>query len=466
MLSLQRVAEGRPRVYPFISRKVIYPLYELTSGRRILTKLNHLEKSQWWSPDALAAWQQRRLSELLHYAYNMVPYYHRVFQAAGITPADVHTLDDLRNLPLLTKSIVQEYGGELLSTTYPPEKRISNYTGGSTGTPLYFYQDQRQRDWGSASKLRCNRWAGWDFGKRTLRLWGHPQDLQAAQAARGELRGFLLREHTFDAFRFSVEDMANLVDYIRCKSPQVIEAYASVLTHFAAYLDEQHILDLPAPDGIITSADMLLPHQRALIERVFRAEVFNRYGCREVSTVAAECGEHSGMHINAERLIVEFIDDLGEPAPPGQPGRVVITDLYNCAMPFIRYDIEDVAIPSAEECRCGRGLPLIRELAGRLADILATPEGQFVSASALTTILTKVQGLRETQLVQKSRDWLLVNVVRRPDYDETSEATFLQHLSAFFGPKMRITFNYVEAIPQTASGKKRFSVSDVKREAL
>jgi phenylacetate-CoA ligase len=453
-------------MYSYVSRQVIYPLYGLTSGHRILPNLAQLEESQWWSPDVLAAWQNVRLSQLLRHAYDTVPYYRRVFDAAGLEPGDGCTVDDLRHLPLLTKSIIRDYQEELISTAYPPRKRIANHTGGSAGTPLHFYQDRGQRSWSSANKLRCNRWAGWDFGKHTLRLWGHPQDLKAAQRARGRLRGFLLREHTFDAFHFSVEDMANLADYIRRKSPQVIEAYASMLTHFAAYLEEQHILDLPAPNGIITSTDMLFPNQRALIERVFRARVYDRYGCREVSVIAAECDEHNGMHVNADRLIVEFIDEMGAPVRAGEPGHIVITDLFNYAMPFIRYDIEDVAIPSTEQCRCGRSLPLVGQLVGRLADILTTPDGQFVSASALTTILPRVRGVGESQLVQKAPDWLQVNVVRRPAYDETSEATFRRHLSTYFGPRMQITFNYVEEIPRTASGKKRFSISETQRRTL
>jgi phenylacetate-CoA ligase len=451
-------------MYSFLSRKAIYPLYGLVSDHRILPNLAQMEESQWWSTDVLAAWQNARLSQLLRHAYDTVPYYRRVFDVAGLEPGGDHTVDDLRHLPLLTKSSIRDYQEELISTAYPPRKRIANHTGGSTGTPLHFYQDRRQRSWSSANKLRCNRWAGWEFGKHTLRLWGHPRELKAAKRARGQLRSLLLREHTFDAFYFSVEDMADLTDYIRRKSPQIVVAYASMLTHFAAYLDERGVTDLPPPDGIITSTDMLFPDQRDLIERVFQTEVYDRYGCREVSVIAAECGEHHGMHVSADRLIVEFTDGVGDPVSPGQPGHVVITDLFNYAMPFIRYDIEDVAIPSSEPCRCGRGLPLINQLAGRLADILTTPEGQFVSASALTTILPKIRGLGESQLVQKAPDWLQVNVVRRPNYDETSEATFVRHLSTYFGPRMRITFNYVEEIPRTASGKKRFSISEIGRD--
>ncbi|MGD2148607.1 MAG: hypothetical protein PVH41_18070, partial [Anaerolineae bacterium] len=319
-----------------LSRGFVYPVYEAISGRRILSRLALLEQSQWWSAADMAAWQRDRLAELVHHAYATVPYYRSLFDGAGISPGDVRATGDLRRLPLLSKAVIQDQHADLVSTAYSPARRIPNHTGGSTGTPMHFWQDQRQRDWGSASKLRFNRWAGWDFGQRTLRLWGHPRDLKAAQSLKGRIRALALNEYTFDAFGFSTDDMADLVASLQRYRPHIILAYASMVTHFAVYLEEQGFDDIPSPDGIITSTDMLFPHQRELVERQFRAKVFDRYGCREVSVIAAECGEHTGMHVSADRLIVEFVDGKGDHVAPGEPGRVVITDLFNYAMPFIR----------------------------------------------------------------------------------------------------------------------------------
>jgi phenylacetate-CoA ligase len=231
-----------------------------------------------------------------------------------------------------------------------------------------------------------------------------------------------------------------------------------MLAHLTDHLAERQIQDLVAPDGIVTSADMLYPHQRAAIERMFCAAVFDRYGCREVDTIAAECSEHVGMHICAERLVVEFLDEDGRPVAPEQPGRVIVTDLFGYAMPFIRYDIEDIATRSAEMCRCGRGLPLMGGLVGRASDVLTTPEGAYVSVTALSTILPHVPGVRETQFVQKAADWLQIKVVRRPEYGPDSEATFRRHVGRLFGSRMRITFEYVDEIPRTSTGKARLSV--------
>ena len=138
-----------------------------------------------------------------------------------------------------------------------------------------------------------------------------------------------------------------------------------------------------------------------------------------------------------------------------------MTDLFNYAMPFIRYDVGDLAAPSGALCDCGRGLPLLSELVGRFADVLTTPGGAYVSVSALSTILTQVPGLDECQFVQKAVDRLLVRVVPRPSYTTESEIVFRQQLTELLGLQTRITFEYVDTLARTSSGKARLSVSEI-----
>ena len=441
-----------------ITKNIVYPLYEAVSGRRILSKLRELEALQWKSRAELEALQLKKLRRLLNYAYENVPYYKRVFDERGLQPQSIHSLDSFRRVPFLTKEIIQEHKDELVSRAYRSDQLIPYHTGGSTGKPLQFYQDREQRDYGSAAELCCNRWAGWDFGKRTLRLWGHHAEVAATRRLWGRLRSFVLNDHTFDTFHFSEADMAALAKQMNVHPVQIIIAYASSLYQFARYLKESGTT-VPAPDGIISSTDMLYPAQRSVIERVFGTRVFNRYGCREVHIIAAECPEHTGMHIDITRLVVEFINDAGEPCRSGERGHIVITDLTNFAMPFIRYRIEDIGVPLDAPCPCGRGLPLMKELTGRKSDILRTPEGEFVSANALTTLLSAIPGLRQAQLVQERLDLLVVRVVKRAAYDEASEAEFRRQLERYFGPKMKFQFEYVDEIPPLPSGKYRFSIS-------
>lgn len=447
-----------------LAEQIVYPLYEALSGRRILTKLDELKSYQWRSAAELKARQLTKLQQLVEYACESVPYYTSVYADRGFSPASIQSVEDLGRFPILTKELIQEHKNELVSKAYSERQLLPNHTGGSTGKPLRFFQDRRQRDYGSASRMLCNGWAGWSFGGRTLRLWGHPADAAASQRLWGRLRSVALNDFTFDTFHFSEDDMMVLARHMQSKPVDIIIAYASSLHHFARYLDRND-LTVPSPKGIISSADMLTQAQRSLIEEVFDTKVFNRYGCREVDLIAAECPEHTGLHIDINRLVVEFVDKSGEPCHPGDRSHLVVTDLTNYAMPFIRYRIEDLSTQLDTVCPCGRELPLMREPLGRKSALLRTPDGDFVSANALTTILSDIRGLGQVQFVQRQLDHLIVRVVRRGAYDNTSESGFRSALRDLFGSGMHIEFDYVDVIAPSASGKYQLSISHIESAA-
>src|SRR6185436_11340307 len=155
------------------------------------------------------------------------------------------------------------------------------------------------------------------------------------------------------------------------------------------------------PAAIIASSMMLLPHERAVIERVFDVKVTDLYGCEEVGLIASECERHEGLHINAEQVLVEILREDGTPAGPGETGAVVVTDLLNRAMPFIRYRMEDMAEAAAQKCSCGRGLPTLRRVVGRIADFLKRRDGSRVAGiSLIENTLTKIPGIDQMQIVQ------------------------------------------------------------------
>ena len=145
---------------------------------------------------------------------------------------------------------------------------------------------------------------------------------------------------------------------------------------------------------------------------------------------------------------------------PGEEGKVVITDLLNYGMPFLRYSIEDTARPVAKICPCGRGLPLIEEVTGRVTDFIMTPDGRLVSGVALVTyLITNIPGVAQVQLVQENRDSLLVKMVKNQNYDEKSQIVLEQRIKEFLGKEVRVEYQIVDHIPKEPSGKYRFSLS-------
>jgi phenylacetate-CoA ligase len=201
--------------------------------------------------------------------------------------------------------------------------------------------------------------------------------------------------------------------------------------------------------------------ERATLEEVFQCKVFDRYGCEEVSLIASECPSHSGLHLNSDHLLVEFLVD-GRPAAPGECGEIHITDLTNYAMPFIRYRVEDAGTPTDRACPCGRGLPLMEKVQGRVADFLVTPEGRVIfGVSILDNFTAKFLGLERVQIVQDEIDHLVFRIVRGADFTDDMLGAFRARIPEFFGPSMRFEFEFVDHIPREASGKYRFTISKV-----
>ena len=248
---------------------------------------------------------------------------------------------------------------------------------------------------------------------------------------------------------------------LRAFAPVLIRAFPNPLSILAKYVKETGGPPI-RPRGIITVGEPLLDSQRTLFEEVFGCPVFNCYVSRECGNMAAECELHHGLHINAESLMIEFVRD-GRPVPPGEPGQILITDLENYGMPFIRYQIEDLGSPMPALCPCGRALPLMAMQAGRVSDFVVSPlDGSFVSGAALCHHLIALgPEVGRVQLVQESIDELTIRLV--PGRAEiTGELDhFRQVIQQVFQGQMHVRFDLVDTIDREKSGKYRFCISKV-----
>jgi phenylacetate-CoA ligase len=447
-------------------RSVVHPLWALKDGSRHLSYLRLYEQTQYWPTSRLEEMRWRRLERLLAHAYESSPFYRERFRRQGLEPRHIQAPEDLVRIPVLTKEEIQRWGKSMVSSTVPARELIADLTGGSTGRPLRFWRD-RDADWHRrAAAFRHNRMAGWDLGERVGVLWGARRDLAGLRGWKAELRARLLeRQRVLDASSMGPEEMARFAVTLRRFRPKVLLGYAKAMAAFARFLREEG-RDSIEPESIVTSAEMLEPDERTLIESVFGCPVYNRYGCREVGLIASECEHHDGLHINAESLYVEIVAQ-GEPAPPGELGQVVITDLVNYAMPMIRYQIEDCARPAARTCRCGRSLPLIEGIAGRTTDFLLLPDGRLVSGAALTIYLVaKIRGIAQAQLIQENRAAVTVRLVPDVGFGEATLDSFRAEARAITGEGIAFRFELCERIEREPSGKYRFCISRMAEEMM
>ncbi len=446
------------RLPSFLVAALIEPAWDLKEGSVRLLTYRRLQRSQWWDRERLEALRLRRLRQLLAAAAAAVPFWARRFAAAGLDPAAVRSFADLAALPVLSKAEIRRHGEELLSRRHPRSALVPAKTGGSTGEALRIWCDRRGVQRRAGAAMRADTWSGWRPGEPVASVWGNPP---RPLTWRSRLR-HALKDRVFYLDTMRIDDAAIdrfLADWRRWR-PGLLYGHAHSLFILAEALASRG--EVLRPSGIVATSMMLLQSERVVIERVFGVPVTDRYGCEEVSLIACECGVHRGLHVNAEHVHVEFLRDDGTPCAPGEDGRIVVTELINTGMPLLRYEVGDRGVPADRVCPCGRGLPLLERVTGRVADFLLATDGARVAGiSLIEQTLTRFAGITQLQLVQEERRRLLANVVPGPGYGEDTAASLAGALRAALGADMQVELRLVERIPQEPSGKYRFSICKV-----
>ncbi len=438
----------------WLSKHVFFPLWEFKDGTHRRQYLQELSASQWYDPETLHQRQWQRVREAVEYAFTHCSYYRARYTNLGFG-GTLHDWRDFHRLPLLTKRDIRDNEENLLSSEFRPADLIEAKTGGSTGTALKLYFDERCQEIRNAAAIRSNRWAGWDIGMKVAAIWGNPP---VADTLKKKLRNLLLdRTIYLDTMNINEISVSHFLEDWHRERPQIMFGHAHSIYILATYLRRMGVENLH-PHGIISTSMMLLESERQVIEAVFGCRVTNRYGCEEVGLIACECEQQAGLHLNVDHLIVEFLRDDGTQAEPGEEADIVVTDLINRGMPLIRYQVEDRGISSNRRCPCGRGLPLMERIIGRQADFLKRPDGSLVAGVSLVErTLTAIAGIEQMQLVQDDLRRVCAKVVKDNRFDETSECKLRNELQRVFGAEVSVEIQVVPTLDLTISGKYRFA---------
>jgi phenylacetate-CoA ligase len=449
-------------VLPAFRRQLIEPLYFGANGSPRLKAWRELEQTQYLPEKVLRDRQWQRLTALLRDVYENNSFYRRRFKDAGLHPRDIKSASDVSLIPVLTKDEIRKSACDMITAGYSVESLLNFKTGGSTGKPLEIHITEECSEIRNACARRHDRWTGWEVGEAVGAVWGNPE---LPKDLKSKLKHWLLAPTIYlDTMRVSEDAVREFAGKWERVRPALMFGHAHSIYLLALYVRDLGILSI-SPRGIVTSSMMLIPHERETIEKVFGKIVFNRYGCEELSLIASECEKHDGMHINIDHLFVEFIKENGEPAKAGESGRIVVTDLINRAMPFIRYQVEDVGVPLDKKCSCGRGMPMMAEVAGRVADFLVKRDGtQVAGVSLIENTLTRIPGIEQMQIVQDTLELITLNVVEGKAFTEERKASLRAYFQNLFGNGVAVEINPVKEIMPEKSGKYRFSISKVRQE--
>ncbi|NLE77829.1 MAG: phenylacetate--CoA ligase family protein [Chloroflexi bacterium] len=450
-------------LYPRLVRALALPLAERLQGMPVQARLGELETSQWWPPERIRELQWAKLQRLLAHAYANVPYYRRRMDEAGVAPTDIRDWPDLARLPISEKDDLRAAGPEQTRDQGVELARLLPYaSSGSTGEPFRYGITKAEKAQRWAIVFRYWGWAGLWPGVRYVNVTGGAPGAFKGRPLLRRVEQAATRVMELSAFELYEGNAAAYVERIRRFRPWAVRGYASTMDYLARHLQAQG-QTLPV-GAVLTLGETLYPQQRQVIQAAFGCPVYDAYG-GEAMEAAAQCpqqaGGQGGYHINAESILVEVVDDAGRPLPPGRPGQLVLTNLDNYAMPFIRYNIQDVGALSAERCPCGRGLPVLESVEGRLTDTLVTPAGKVLVVHFFTLLLMRAEGIDHYQVVQERPERMVLRLVPNAHYNEAEEARLLAEVRRYVGPDVQVAVERVAEIPLTRTGKRRFFVSHV-----
>lgn len=439
---------------------------------KTLSYLNELSDQQWLDKERIKLIQRQKIQKLLLHAYNHVPYYQKILQESQVIDNKGYVnLKNFTKIPFLEKDTLRDNFEWLKSNDLHKRSWYENTSGGSTGEPTRFIQDQEYSHWSQAIKILFDKWSSYELGDRKIRLWGSERDLLIGkETIKTHISRFVKNELWLNAFRLTNEQMSYYVKKINSFRPKQILAYVESIYEFARFIERNH-LPVYSPNSIMVSAGTLYDHMRDTIERVFNTPVFNRYGSREVGDVACECEYHKGLHVLSTTHYVEIIKPDGTPAKSGEVGEIVVTPLINYAMPLVRYRIGDMGSWAYENCICGRGLPMLQKVTGRTTDVFYKRDGSIIVPEYLIHMVGVVLfsgWIRKFQVIQEDYELVRVLIVLEQNVHDPYHVynkeikDIVEKFQLVLGAECKIEVQFVENINPSKSGKYRYTITKVK----
>jgi phenylacetate-CoA ligase len=396
-------------------------------------------------PEQLDALARERLTRMLRSAARL-PFYRQRLDAAGVGDDDLMMElcpeEVLEAIAPATKAELRAAGGDVLLGGRVRSEWRSSSSSGSTGEPFRVYYEPRA--WATLKmlvKLRARRACGTRPSDRVALLDAVPPSESAVETAGRVARISILQP----AARVAAQLAAFAPDTVYGLPSALLEA-GQELRYRGARLHVKRIF---------TSGELLRPAVRQALADAFGAPIYDVYGSSETKEIAWECPA-GGMHINADVVRVEVLDEASQPVPVGVEGNLVATLLVNRAMPLLRYRVGDRGSLLAESCACGHPFPLLGVVTGRRADMLVLEGGHRVSPYALTCAMERVGDVLRYQVTQLEPARLRVRAILDGVADRTRVAGRIRSVIRHdVAPFLETDVEFVDRLPRGPRAKFR-----------
>jgi phenylacetate-CoA ligase len=416
-----------------------------------LYHLYRLKRRFFWPKSKLEALRQKKLSLLLNYCYQNIPYYKEQFKKIGAQPGDFRTPEDLASFPILDKETLRDRSEEFVDPKADRKDWIRYTSSGSTGIPLelWYHPAERQRMGFVMTR---------EFLFHGLKPWHRMANVI-------EPRHFTPKNRWYHNLGLMDEKFLSIFDQVdfnlfklREIDPHLLIGFPSILILIGQEMMEE---DLPSlrPKFLFTLAEVLTSDYRRILTEQWGVESIDIYGTNETGHIAFQCSRRRGYHINLDSVHVEIM--VGDrPAKKNERGEVVVTNFDLRVMPIIRYRVGDIAQKVEGNCPCGCQFSLLGQIAGRSDGFIAGANGKLFSALEVSLLLHSVQGIRHYRLIQERHghvrvEWVAKDEVPMPE----NEMRLL--LQKHLGTETRIEIHRVAEIPRERSGKIRSVISNL-----
>ncbi len=435
----------------------LYAAKMAAAGRGVLRLSAELADSEVSSADEIARLQRRKSMAMALYAFRTTPFYNHLYSAAGFTESDLRHADVFDQLPRVSKTDLRHHGDEMRSTAARPSHGIPSTTGGSTGEPLTVLHDRRSPI--AAMWRQVYRWWGVSPAENSAVIYRQVRSRRDDFVHR--LQWWPTKQVQLDAWNMTPDALSAFCDEWSRVRPALLTGYLGGVLEFARFA-AQTSLRLEPPRAIAVTAAPVTTAHRATIEAALAAPVYDSYRSAEVTWMAAECREQSGLHVLADVRVVECLGEDGRSVANGEIGEVTVTDLTNRVQPIIRYRMGDLTSPIHGLCDCGMGLPRIGPIEGRQSDALHGPGGRVV-AGGLTGLFNHMPTAVSQFQIQQHQDMSITLVCVPTAESEAVDRAIQQavaRLAGLFDDQVRVDVVRVARIDHQG-GKVRVVTSAV-----
>ena len=431
---------------------VIYPLAEKVKHTNSMVWYKRIQEMNTWSREEIKAWQEAHLQRIVKQAYEHTVYWKRVFDERGLKPSDIRTAEDLKKLPILTKAEIRAHYDEIVPDNIASIRHRKGQTGGTTGEPMHYLDDEDIWGYVTANKIVAWRKTGYRFGDAFMALGSASLFKKNAPLARRILDG-IRNERAYNSMNLDDALCQEYIEILEKQKIHYVYGYASAIYLLAKYALDLKI-DMRHMRGAFTTSENLTDVYRETIEKAFGCRVMDCYGARDAAVTAYEITPGS-YHLGYSALL-EVVDEF----EPGK-GTLLSTNLLNMAFPMFRYDYGDVA--ELDNNSAEYNGQVLHQIFGRVSDVLRLDNGHVLTSPGFT-ILMRNFDVKAYDIQKLSGSSVRMQVVVADGWTKEDEKKLIKEMERFCGEGCAFALEYVEKFEEGKNGKKRYFMNDLSHD--